>query len=70
MSKYRSEWKAFSKNEEFWNEVLVGRKIEKVTFFDDGTAIKSFTLDSGEEVFLTHGKVNSVTTTATLMVVD
>lgn len=47
-SKYKAEWKPFSKNEEFWNEVLVGRKIVNITWDDNG--ITGVTLDSGEWV--------------------
>lgn len=48
VSKYESEWKANSKNEAFWNEVLVGRKIVSITWDDKG--MTGFNLDSGEWV--------------------
>jgi len=50
MSKYKAEWKEFSLNEDFWKEVLVGRKITEITFDDHGIA--TFVLDSGEVVHL------------------
>lgn len=50
MSKYKSEWKEFELNKEFWQEVLVGRTIKDVVF--DDTGIKHLLLDSGEEVFV------------------
>lgn len=48
VSKYQAEWQANSKNEAFWNEVLVGRKIVSLTWDEKG--ISGFTLDSGEWV--------------------
>ena len=50
MSKYKSEWKEFELNKDFWQEVLVGRTIKDVVFDDAG--IKHLLLDSGEEVFV------------------
>lgn len=48
MSKYQAAWAANSKNEAFWNEVLVGRKIVSITWDDKG--VSGFKLDSGEWV--------------------
>lgn len=48
MSKYQAAWVANSKNEAFWNEVLVNRKIVSITWDDNG--MTGFTLDSGEWV--------------------
>jgi len=50
VSKYHAEWKPFSPNVEFWNEVLVGRKITGVVRDDEG--ITAICLDSGELVNL------------------
>jgi hypothetical protein len=52
VSKYKAEWKPNSKNEAFWDEVMVGRKITKVVWTED--RITGLILDSGEEVFLHH----------------
>jgi len=52
--KYKSQWKPNSFNKPFWNEVLVGRKIKKITFNQDG--IKYILLDSGEKVFTYRSK--------------
>lgn len=48
--KYKTEWKEFSKNEEYWREVLVGRTITSTDFDDKG--IESLHLDNGEVVYL------------------
>jgi hypothetical protein len=48
VSKYKVEWKAFSKNEEFWREVLVGRKIVDIQFNE--SHLCALKLDSGELV--------------------
>jgi hypothetical protein len=48
VSKYKAEWKPYSKNEEFWAEVLVGRKIVDIKF--DETHLCAIKLDSGEVV--------------------
>lgn len=50
MSKYKTEWKDWSNNEDFWREVLEGRVIKEVKFDDMG--VFSLILDSDEEVFL------------------
>lgn len=49
-SKYKSEWKPNSLNEDFWKEVLVGHKIVDITFDEHG--ISTLKLDSGETVYL------------------
>jgi len=49
-SKYKAEWKEYSLNVEFWTEVLVDKKITAIAFDADGIA--SFTLDSGEVIYL------------------
>lgn len=48
--KYKSEWHPNSLNKSFWNEVLKGRKIAKLTF--NKTGLKYLVLDSGEKVFV------------------
>lgn len=49
-SKYNTPWIPMAKNEDFWKEVLVGRKIQDVVF--DEAGIEYFLLDSGEKVFV------------------
>ncbi|HUU88084.1 MAG TPA: hypothetical protein VMX17_10070 [Candidatus Glassbacteria bacterium] len=51
---YNTEWKAGNLNEDFWNEVLVGRKIITVSYNDEG--IDNFTLDNGEVIYLMRNK--------------
>lgn len=46
---YKAKWKINSLNKPFWNEVLVGKKIKKISFNRDG--IKYILLDSGEKIF-------------------
>lgn len=65
MSKYKSKWKPYRANKSFWNEVLKERVIKKIRWTEKG--IKSFVLDSGEEIFIVIG---SQTNVATLMIVD
>jgi len=48
--KYQNKWLPNSLNILFWKEVLVGKKIEKIRFDDDG--ISCLILDSGEEIFI------------------
>lgn len=50
ISKYKSEWKEFSMNKDFWNEVLLGRTIKEVMFDEDG--ISSIVLDNDENLFV------------------
>ena len=64
VSKYKAEWKPQSRNEEFWNEVLVDRKIVGITW--DGDGMTGFTLDSGEWVGIKKNE-NAV---ATLFIQD
>lgn len=64
MSKYKEKWEANSKNEPFWREVLVGKKVTDIKWKDG--AMDSLVLDSGEEVFI-HKNENGV---ATLMIKD
>ena len=56
-SKYKAVWKPYSKNEEFWTEVLVGRRIVDLGF--DDMHLCALMLDSGEVVKIInneHGK--------------
>lgn len=48
MSKYKAEWNPQSRNEAFWSEVLIDKKIVSLTW--DETGLKGFVLDSGEVV--------------------
>jgi hypothetical protein len=48
-SKYRTKWKPYSLNKEFWNEVLRGRTITKIEW--DKRGIKAIVLDSGERIY-------------------
>lgn len=64
MSKYKEKWEAGAKNEPFWKEVLVGKKITEVKWKD--AAVNSLVLDSGEEVFI-YKNENGF---ATLMIKD
>lgn len=48
-SKYKTEWKAGGKNEDFWKEVLVGRRIERLEF--DAIGVTALVLDNGEKLF-------------------
>jgi uncharacterized protein YciU (UPF0263 family) len=50
MSKYKSEWKEFELNKDFWHEVLIGRVIKEVIFDDVG--IKYILLDNDEKLFV------------------
>jgi hypothetical protein len=52
-SKYQTKWEPNQENREFWEEVLVGRKITQVNYNYGG--IESFVLDSGELITLTKG---------------
>ena len=52
-SKYKAEWRPYSKNEEFWAEVLVGRKIVDIKF--DENHLCAFKLDLGEVVHFRAG---------------
>lgn len=49
-SKYKSEWKEFSMNKDFWNEVLLGRTIKDVVFNEEG--IESIVFDNDEKLFV------------------
>ena len=51
---YNTEWKAGNLNEDFWNEVLIGRKIITVSYNDEG--IDNFTLDNGEVIYIMKDK--------------
>lgn len=46
---YNTKWKINSLNKSFWNEVLVGKTIKKISFNKNG--IKYILLDSGEKIF-------------------
>lgn len=46
---YKTKWKINSLNKSFWNEVLVGRKIKKISFNKNG--LKYILLDSGEKIY-------------------
>jgi len=53
--KYKTEWKPNELNKEFWDEVLIGRKIESVEYipmpYDEGNERIGFLiLDSGERI--------------------
>lgn len=52
-SKYQASWVSGQENREFWNEVLVSKKIVFVNWTDGG--IESLVLDSGEVVKLVGG---------------
>lgn len=60
MSKYRAPWKEFDPNQDFWREVLIGRKVEafgpgeKTVKIggDPKTFLTEMLLDSGERVWL------------------
>ena len=47
-SKYKAVWQPYSKNEDFWKEVLVGRRIVGIEF--DSDHLNVLVLDSGERV--------------------
>lgn len=64
MSKYKEKWEENSKNEPFWREVLVGRKIVDLRWKDG--SIDCLVLDSGQEVFIHKNKEG----VATLMIED
>lgn len=59
MTKYKTEWKPMERNEAFWNEVLVGRKIAKLDYDEEGLA--AFILDSGERIALSTGPAGKPT---------
>lgn len=59
MSKYKSEWKEFSLNKDFWKEVLVNRTIVDVVFDDEG--IKHLLFDNGEKLFVIKSENNKAT---------
>jgi len=54
MVEYNTKWKPNDLNEDFWNEVLVGRKIITVSYNDEG--IDNFTLDNGEVIYIMKDK--------------
>ena len=55
-SKYKAVWEPHSKNEKFWEEVLIGKKIVDIKF--DNTRLCAFKLDSGEVVNLVRNEKN------------
>jgi hypothetical protein len=59
MSKYKSEWKPFSLNQDFWKEVLVNRTIVDVVFDDEG--IHNLVLDNGEKLFVVKNENSKAT---------
>lgn len=50
-SRYKASWKEFDLNQAFWEEVLVGRKIESLVW--DAKGVSGLKLDSGEIIYLT-----------------
>lgn len=52
-SKYKAEWKPFSLNKKFWNEVLKGRTIQSLEWDDEG--LSALVLDDGQRVTLVMG---------------
>jgi hypothetical protein len=50
MKEYKNKWQPNSLNKEFWEEVLVGRKIKSLNL--DTTGIKSFVLDNDEIIYV------------------
>jgi hypothetical protein len=47
--KYKAEWKEQELNKEFWEEVLVGKKITSIDWGKD--RIHGLKLDSGETIY-------------------
>lgn len=74
MSKYKTPWKEFDLNKDFWTEVLVGRKVvsfgpgeKKVKIGGDPHSfLTEMVLDSGETVWLAEGLAGSDPTGKTI----
>jgi hypothetical protein len=47
-SRYSSKWTPGQRNEEFWREVLVGRKIVEIEWDDKG--VSALVFDNGEKI--------------------
>lgn len=60
MIKYKNKYIPNRLNKAFWKEVLVGRKIKKITF--DKIGIKTIHLDSGEVLYFIKADGGSVIT--------
>lgn len=58
VSNYQSEWKVADNNEEFWEEVLVGREVTDVVVGEKG--IEEIHLSSGETIYVDDGAAISV----------
>ena len=55
-SRYKNEWKENSLNQEFWEEVLVGRTIDELIFDDNG--LTAIVLDDRQVIYLKHEDVS------------